>query len=79
MLFIILDTQPDLQSTANDIKVQRRWELESMQEEAYFWNNERGDGALYKLLREANKGLGEELAKKDIRSFEVRPVFAVKR
>lgn len=94
MLFIIVDTQPDLQSADNNMKVQRRWELESIQGEAFFWNNDRGgfdfrdskntgDEALYRLLGEANKGLGEELVKNyigsfDIRSFEIWPVFAVK-
>jgi len=90
VLFIIVDTQPDLQSADNDMKVQRRWELESIQGEAFFWNNDRGgfdfrdsenigDEALYRLLGEANKGLGEEVVKNHIRSFEVRPVFAVRR
>ena len=90
VLFIIVDTQPDLQSTDNEMKVQRRWELESMQGEAFVWNHDRGgfyfrdsknsgDEALYKLLGEANKGLGEELAKYLVRRFEVQPVFAVRR
>ncbi|KAL9100780.1 MAG: hypothetical protein Q9187_009324 [Circinaria calcarea] len=90
VLFIIVDTQPDLQSANNDMKVQRRWELESRQGEVFLWNHDRGgfdlgnsenigNEALYRLLGEANKGLGEELVKNNIRSFEVRPVFAVRR
>ena len=90
MLVIIVDTQPDLQSADNDIKIQRRWELESIQGKAFFWNNDRdgfdfrdseniGDEALYRMLGEANKRLGEELVKNHIRSFQVRPVFTVRR
>lgn len=90
MLFIIVGTQTDLQFADNDMKVQRRWELESRQGEAVFWNKDRGgfdfrdseniaDEALYRLLGEANKGLGEELTKNHIRSFEIRPVSAVRR
>ena len=90
MLFIIIDTQPDLQPADNDMKVQRRWELESRQGEVFFWNHGRGgfdsrnsedigNEALYRLLGEANKGLGQELIENHIRSFEIRPVFAVRR
>lgn len=90
VLFIIVDAQPDLQSADNDMKVQRRWEFESTQGGAFFWNDDRGgfdfgdseyigDEALYRLIEEANKGLGEGLAKNHIRSFEVRPVLAVRR
>lgn len=90
VLFIIVDAQPDLQSADNDVKVQRRWEIESTQGGAFFWNDDRGgfdsgdsecigDEALYRLIEEAKEGLGEELAKNYIRSFEIRPVFAVRR
>ncbi|MCJ1365048.1 hypothetical protein MMC16_004167 [Acarospora aff. strigata] len=93
VLFIIVDAQPDLQSADNDIKVQRRWEIESTQGEVFFWNYDRGvfdfrdskyigNEALYRLIEEieeANKGLGEGLSKNHIRSFEIRPVFAVRR
>ncbi len=89
VLFIIVDPQPDLQSADNDMKVQRRWEFESTQGGAFFWNKDRGgfdlgdseyigDEALYRLIEEANKGLGEGLARYHIRSFEIRPVFAVR-
>jgi hypothetical protein len=77
------------------MKVQRRWELESTQGGAIFWNDDRGnfgfrdsedsedigEEALCRLLGEANKGFSEELVKNQtrIRSFEVWPVFAVRR
>ena len=90
VLFIIVDAQPDLQSADNDMKVQRRWEFESTQGGAFFWNDDRGSfafgdskyigyEALYRLIEEANKGLGEWLAENHIRSFEIRPVFAFRR
>ena len=62
-----------------------------LQGEVFFWNGDRGrfefmDGenmgnkeALWRLLGEANKDLGEWLVKNHTRSFEIRPVFAVKR
>lgn len=91
VLFIIFDAQPDLQSTDNDMKVQRRWEFESTHGGALFWNNDRadfdledsehiGDEALYRLIEEANrKKLGVELAGNYVRSFEIRPVFAIRK
>ncbi|KAI4128809.1 MAG: hypothetical protein LQ347_004030 [Umbilicaria vellea] len=90
VLYIIVDAQPDLQSADNDMKVQRWWEFESTQGGAFFWDGDRGgfdsgnseyigDEALYRLSEEANKGLGEGLAKNHIRSFETRPAFAVRR
>jgi len=90
VLLIVVDAQPDLQSTDNDVKVQRRWEFESTQGRAFFWDHDRGgfdsgdseyigDEALYRLIEEAKKVLGEEHAKHYVRSFEIRPVFAVRR
>ena len=90
VLFIVVNAQPDLQSTDNDIKVQSWWELESTKEGACFWNRDRGSfvlgnsenigtEALYRLIEEISKGFGEELAKNYIRRFEIRPVFAVRR
>jgi len=87
VLFIIVDGSAVRDS---DVKVQRRWEFESTQGRAFFWADDRGgfdsgnseyigDEALYRLIEEANKGLGEELAKNHISSFEIRPVFAVRR
>ena len=90
VLFIIVDAQPDLQSADNDVKVQRRWEFEGSQGGAFFWDYDRcgfdsgdsgyiGDESPYRLIEEAKKGLGEGLAKNHIRSFEIRPVFAVRK
>ena len=90
VVFIIVDAQPDLQSADKDMKVQRRWEFESTQGEAFFWNDDRdgfdfgdseyiGDEALYRLIEKASKGLGEGLVKNHIRSFEIRPLFVVRR
>ena len=74
----------------NDVKVQHRWDFESIQGGAFFWNDDRGgfdaengeyigDEAVYRLIEEASRGLGEGLANDHIRSCEVRPVFAVGR
>ncbi|KAL9630073.1 MAG: hypothetical protein Q9164_006597 [Protoblastenia rupestris] len=90
VLLIIVNAQPNLQSGDNDMKVQRRWEFECAQGGAFFWNDDRGcfdfgdceyigDETLYRLIEEASKGLGQELAKNDIRSFEIRLVFAVRK
>ena len=90
VLFIIVDAQPDLQSLDSDAKAQRRWEFESTQGGAFFWNEDRGgfdfqgskyigNEALYRLIEEASKELGDGLAKNHIHSFEIRPVFAVRR
>ena len=89
VIFIIVDAQPHLQ-LENDNMVHRRRELESTQGRAFFWKDDRGgfdlgdgeyigDEALYRRIEEANKGLGERLAEYHIRSFEIRPVFAVRR
>lgn len=88
-LLIVVDPQPDLQSADNDVKVQHWWGFESIQGGAFFWNDHRGgfdsengeyigDEAVYRLMEEATRGLGEGLANDHIRSFEVRPVFAVR-
>ena len=41
-LFVVVDAQPDLQSMDNDMKVQRRWELERTQGDALIWEGSRG-------------------------------------
>ena len=90
VLFIVIDAQPDLQSAENDVKVQRWWEFDSTQGGAFYWDYDRGgfdsgdseyigDETLYRLIEEAKKALGGGLAKNHIRSFEIRPVFAVRR
>jgi hypothetical protein len=89
VLFIIVDAPPDLQFAENDMTVQRRWEFESTQGGSFFWNSKRGrfdlgvsenigDEALYRLL-EVNEGLCKGLVREHIGSFEIRPVFAVRR
>ena len=90
VLFIIVDAPPDLLSAENDVKVQRHWEFESTQGGAFFWDYDRGsfdsgdseyigDETLNRLIEKAKEGLGEGLAKNHIRSFKIRPVFAVRR
>ncbi|KAE8453285.1 hypothetical protein EG329_011352 [Mollisiaceae sp. DMI_Dod_QoI] len=89
-LFIVVDPQPDLESADNDMKVQRRWEIESTPGGAFFWNDDRGgfdfrdsgyigDKNLYTLIEEANKELAKGISRHHIRGLEVRPVFAVRR
>ncbi len=89
VLFIVVDAQPD-QLAVESVKAQRRWEFESTQGGTFVWNSGRGgfdlqdseytrDEALYKLVEEANQGLGEGLAQNDISSFEIRPILAIKR
>ena len=90
VLFVVVDPQPDLQSMDDDLRVQQRWEFERTQGAAFIWDNERGvfdsedsedsgDDALHRLIEQTNEELGEELGKKSIHSFEIRPVFAVRR
>ena len=90
VLFVVVDPQPDLQSTDDDPRVQQRWEFEKTQGAAFIWDDERGgfdsegsedvgDDALHRLIEQTNEELGEELSKKSIHSFEIRPVFAVRR
>lgn len=90
VLLIIVDPQPDLQSADKDAKVQHRWDFESTQGGAFFWNDDRGsfdsvnsedigDEAVYRLMEEASRVLGEGFATEHIHSFEVRPVCAVRR
>jgi hypothetical protein len=89
VLFILVDTPLDLQPANNGMKIQPRWKLENIEGGTFFWNHDRGrfdfneseyiiDEALYKLIEEINEWLGKELVKNSIRSFEVRPVFAVR-
>jgi hypothetical protein len=89
-LFIIVDAQPDLQFEENDMHVLRRWELDSTQGRAFFWNADHnrfdsedskciGNEALYRRIEEATNGLGENLVQNELRSFEIRPVIAARR
>ncbi len=87
VLYVIIDAQPDAQF---EERRRQRWELESAQGRVFFWNHKNGgfdvgggedigDEPLYKCMQEASVGLGEALAKNQTRSFEIRPVFAVRR
>ena len=89
-LLIVVDPQPDPRSTDDDVIVQYRWDIESVRGGAFFWNDDRGgfdaensgyvgDEAVYGLIEEASRELGKGLVHFHIRSFEVRPVFAVRR
>ncbi|KAI9722706.1 MAG: hypothetical protein M1812_001637 [Candelaria pacifica] len=88
-LVVIGDVQPDLRSMDEDSKAQRPWEFESTQEGAFVWNNDRGSfdlednknsghEALYRLIGDVNKEIGEGLIDNHMRSFKIRPVFAVR-
>ena len=90
VLLIVVNAQPDLRSGDDDVKVQRRWDFESTESRAFFWNDDRGcfdfgdseyirDEALYKLIEEVEKGLGHGLTENHIQNFEIRRVFAVRR
>ena len=90
VLFIVVDTQPDLQAVDNHPNVQQWWELENTQRGAFLWNYERdsfdfqdddhvADELLYSLVDEIKEGLGDWLTKEPYRRFEIRFVFAVKR
>lgn len=89
-LLIVVNPQSDLQSTDNEVRLRRRWEFESIQGGGFFWDYDRGgfdsedseyvgDEALYRLITEAMRGLGEGLTKNFIRNFEIRLAFAVRR
>ncbi|KAI9777874.1 MAG: hypothetical protein M1835_005119 [Candelina submexicana] len=88
-LFVVVDAQPDLQSVDNVLKLQPPWEFESTQGGAFIWNNDRGGfdpednndnghEALYRLIEEVNKGIGEGLINHHIRSFKIQPAYAVR-
>ena len=89
-LLIIVDPQPHPPSADDNVTAQYRWDFESVLGGAFFWNDDRGcfnsensgyagDEAVYGLIEEASRGLGKGLVNNHIRSFEVRPVFAVRR
>ena len=89
VLLIMVNTPLDLQPVNNGMKVQPRWELKNVEGGAFFWNHDHRrfdfngsdhliDEALRKLMEEINEWIGIELVKSSIRSFEVRPVFAIR-
>ncbi|MCJ1387964.1 hypothetical protein MMC18_000807 [Xylographa bjoerkii] len=89
VLFIMVNTPLDLQPVNNDLKMQPRWEFKNIEEGTFFWNHDGSrfdfdkgehviDEALYKLIETINPWLCEELVKNLNRSFEVRPVSAIR-
>ena len=91
-LFVVVNWQVlDLQIDDSDMKVQRRWELDTALGMAFVWNHdhrrfdwENGDciaeEALYKRIEEVGAGvIGQWLIRQHMRRFEIRPAFAVRR
>lgn len=93
VLFVIVNTPPP-EFPDNEMKVQRWWELESAEDKqgrAFLWNHERrgfewesgenyiNNEALYRQIEEASKGLIPTLVGHRTRSFEIRPIFAVRK
>lgn len=87
MHFIIVDTQPDFEG--NGMKVQQQWNLESFQGMCVPWDIEQRkfewktgnvvDGeALHKQMEGAIEYIDRTMIEGVIKSFEIRPVFAVK-
>lgn len=87
VLFIIVDTHPDFED--NSMKVQQQWNLESFQGMSVSWDYEQrkfewktgsviGGDALHKRIKEAIEDLDQTMIEDGIKSFEIRPVFAVK-
>jgi len=72
------------------MKLQRRWDFESIEGEAFSWNAGRrgfdykngehvGDEALDRFLGSSKTELGEEIFKNNIRSLDFQRVHAVRR
>lgn len=87
VLFIIVDTHPDFEDSS--MKVQQQWNLESFQGMSVSWDYEQrkfewktgsviGGDALHKRIKEAIEDLDQTMIEDGIKSFEIRPVFAVK-
>ncbi|RHZ43799.1 2EXR domain-containing protein [Aspergillus thermomutatus] len=92
VLYVIVDPPPNLRLEYAGTNVQRRWEIQSRPGGTLFYNWKDGRGsfedaigecfgheALYQRIKEASKGLGEGITLHNVRSFEVRPVSAVRR
>ena len=91
VLLIVVNAELDVQPADDDMKVQRRWEFDSVRGGAFFWNSERrrleysggdfiGGEALYALINgELNEELTKALRYGNISGLEIRPVFAVRR
>ena len=89
-LLIVVDPQPNPWPADDDVMLQYRWDFENVWGGAFFWNDHRGgfdaensgylgDQAVYGRIEEASRELGKVLVNDHIRSFEVRPVFAIRR
>ena len=89
MLFIIINTPPDLHPEENNMGIQQQWELESIQGATFSWDHDHNtfvggcddinNQELYKLIQGASNGLGEKLVDNNKHSFEVHPGFAVRK
>ena len=90
-LSIVVDAPMDLKPVHNGMKMQSRWELKNLEGGAFIWNRDHRrfdfigtkdaiDEALYNLIMKINKRLSKALVDDDhpTRSFEVRPVYAIK-
>lgn len=93
-IFIIFKAQPDPlpedDGGGGELKVQRRWEFESIQG-AIFWDAYRcefewqsdagdcinGNHGLSRLVKDDNNGFSREVKERQPESFEVRPGFAI--
>ncbi|KAF4225144.1 hypothetical protein CNMCM6457_008502 [Aspergillus fumigatiaffinis] len=90
VLYVVLDSPPDLRLEYAGANVQRRWEVRTCPGGSLFytWKDGRGSfdgdgehsghGDLYKRIKEVSKGLGEGITLHNVRSFGVRPVCAVR-
>lgn len=92
VLYVIVDTPPDLRLEYAGANVQRRWEVQTRPGGSLFYNWKDGHGSfeegasghsshehLYERIKEASKGLGEGITLHNVRSFALRLVFAVGR
>ncbi|ODM20733.1 hypothetical protein SI65_03786 [Aspergillus cristatus] len=89
VLFVIVNAPPEFPN--NEMKVQSQWGLERREQgRSLLWDHKRrcfnwrdgecfGDEALYRRIEEGSKKLIPGLVREDIRTFEVRPVFAFRR
>ncbi|GIJ91453.1 hypothetical protein Asppvi_010418 [Aspergillus pseudoviridinutans] len=92
VLYVVVDPPLDLRLEYAELNIQRRWDIQTRPGRSLFytWKDGRGsfeDGVsehsahevLYERIKEASKGLGEGITLHNVRSFEVRPVCAVRK
>ncbi|RHZ53849.1 hypothetical protein CDV55_100260 [Aspergillus turcosus] len=92
VLYVIVDTPPDLRLEYAGASVQRRWEVQARAGGSLFYNWKDGRGSfeegvsgysshehLYERIKEASEGLSEGITLHNVRSFEVRLVLVVRR